>query len=669
MPDLIGQSLGRYHILEQLGEGGMATVYKARDMNLERDVAFKIIRPDVFGPIVLERLLERFKREARTLAKLSHPNIVPILDFGEYEGAPYLIMPYIAGGTLKQYLKKNIPYRESVRLLIPIARALAHAHQEGIIHRDVKPSNILITRTGDPMLSDFGIAKILDTEETRELTSTGVGIGTPEYMAPEQGMGSVDERVDVYALGVIFYEMVTGRRPYQADTPMAVMLKKNTEPLPRPTQFVRDLPSAVENVLIKALARDPENRFPTMTAFTNALTRLVDPKGASATSQTGFTQTEKKPGGSPNGSGTGKGRIGWFPVAIGVGLLSICLVAAAILAWQFIIKPLAGTDTPVPITDAALSPDSTVETAPTVPLPTTIIEPLIITATVVSAPGGYDLAFVSDRDNGFGNLQVVIARTSNLADYQILDNPPGYERAQWPSFCGQRVAMEAFDTDNSKAQWIYLLGQEMSPEKLNGSTRVDALGVPRCSPDGQYMAYSAQNGNYWDLVIADMGNGEIIFQSDARSHGRISGYASWQETSRSFIFEAISPDNVFLRVNDFPFSPTVPALVDVGQTGVHPSISPDGMKVAFACKKDQLCVTDLSSGQVQSIYQTISYEIVDWRERVTPVWSGDGQWIYFAGMDGGDWDIFRIRPDGSGVENLTRDWPSNEVMPAINWQE
>lgn len=272
---LIGQSLGRYHILEQIGEGGMATVYKARDLNLEREVAVKVIRTDIFGSAILERMLKRFQREGRALGKLTHPNIVPILDFGEYNGAPYLVMPYLPGGTLKQRLKGQMPYREALQMLIPVAQALVHAHQQGIVHRDVKPANILITRTGEPMLSDFGIARIIDSEETRDLTSAGVGIGTPEYMAPEQGMGQADERADIYALGIVLYEMITGRIPFRATTPMAVLLKKREEALPRPKQFIPDLPQAMENALIKALARDPGNRYQTMQEFLAALGRLT----------------------------------------------------------------------------------------------------------------------------------------------------------------------------------------------------------------------------------------------------------------------------------------------------------------------------------------------------------------------------------------------------------
>ena len=271
MASLIGQSLGRYHILEQLGEGGMATVYKAYDTRLETDVAMKVIRTENILPSTLERSLKRFEREAKALARLTHPNIVKVTDYGEYEDKPYLVMPYLPGGTLKQKLGKPIPWQEAARLLLPIARALDFAHRQNMIHRDVKPSNILITADGEPMLTDFGIAKILDLEETADLTGTGMGIGTPEYMAPEQWTGKTSTLSDQYALGVVLYEMLTGRKPYSADTPAAILLKQATEPLPRPGQFARDLPDKVERLLLKVLARNPADRYASMGEFAVAL--------------------------------------------------------------------------------------------------------------------------------------------------------------------------------------------------------------------------------------------------------------------------------------------------------------------------------------------------------------------------------------------------------------
>jgi len=188
----------------------MATVYKAYVTCLERNAAVKIILPQKQQS---EKFLKRFECEAKALAGLSHPNIVKVLDYGDYDGVPFIVMEYVHGGTLKKKLGKPIPWAEAADLLAPIAWALecAHKHPQKIVHRDVKPSNILLTQSGEPMLSDFGVAKILETEETMDLTGTGVGVGTPEYMSPEQGLGhGVDHRADIYALGVVFYEMVSG---------------------------------------------------------------------------------------------------------------------------------------------------------------------------------------------------------------------------------------------------------------------------------------------------------------------------------------------------------------------------------------------------------------------------------------------------------------------------
>ncbi len=255
----------------------MAMVYKAYDTHLEHEVAVKVIRIDDLPRSAEERALKRFEREAKALAKLDHPNIVKVMDYGEYEGSPYLVMPYLPGGTLKQYFKnkRRLDWREAVGLLLPITRALAYAHDEGVIHRDVKPSNILLTTSGEPMLTDFGVAKVIDEEVTQDLTGTSATVGTPEYMAPEQVISkTVDHRADIYALGVVMFEMVTGRRPYEADTPMAVLFKHASDPLPRPRDLVPDLPEQVEQVLLKALAKKPDDRYQDMGEFTSALKKM-----------------------------------------------------------------------------------------------------------------------------------------------------------------------------------------------------------------------------------------------------------------------------------------------------------------------------------------------------------------------------------------------------------
>jgi len=274
MSDLSGQYLGRYYLEERLGEGGMAVVYKAYDTRLERTVAIKIIRAAAFPTDELSKVRKRFEREAKLLAKLSHPNIVKVHDYGEHNESPYLVMEYMPGGTLKKKLGKPIPWQEAIRLLLPVARGVEYAHQHSLLHRDIKPANVLITDSGEPMLSDFGIAKLFEGGQTTALTGKGMVIGTPEYMAPEQWKGQSSPQSDLYSLGVVLYELLTGRKPYMADTPAAILIQQATEPLTRPSNFTKEIPDSLERVLIKALERESKERFHDVGAFVRALENI-----------------------------------------------------------------------------------------------------------------------------------------------------------------------------------------------------------------------------------------------------------------------------------------------------------------------------------------------------------------------------------------------------------
>lgn len=256
----------RYKILDLIGEGGIGKVYKAFDTSLERIVAVKFLRTENLPRNSETKMLKRFALEAHLLAKLSHPNIIKVTDYGHSETSPFLVMEYQPGGTLKELLKAHgrFSYQEAAKLLLPIVDALHYAHQNKIIHRDIKPSNILITGLGTPMLTDFGIAKVLQQDNPSELTGTAAIIGTPEYMAPEQSKGKeIDARADLYALGVVFYEVITGQKPFQADTPIAVMVMHARDNIPAPSQYVNDLPAFVESFIYKMLEKDPSKRYQT----------------------------------------------------------------------------------------------------------------------------------------------------------------------------------------------------------------------------------------------------------------------------------------------------------------------------------------------------------------------------------------------------------------------
>lgn len=296
MSTLVGKNIGKYQVLSRAGKGGMAVVYKARLPGQKQPVAVKVIQTEHLPQSGVARALKRFEREARALGRLDHPNIVKILDYGEHEGKPFLVMPYLTGGTLKEKINgQPMPWLEAIRLALPVARALVYAHGRHMIHRDVKPANILLDEDSQPLLSDFGIAKILDEEVTMDLTDSRATVGTPEYMAPEQVTSkTVDARADIYSLGVVLYEMITGRRPFQADTPIAVMVKHASEALPPPSGFVSNLPRAVETMLIQALAKKPQDRFEDMAAFLFSLEVLAGERSADQQSTDAFATVQQE---------------------------------------------------------------------------------------------------------------------------------------------------------------------------------------------------------------------------------------------------------------------------------------------------------------------------------------------------------------------------------------
>ena len=278
MPDLTGQTMGKYQLTERLGRGGMADVYKGYQPGLDRYVAVKVLHSHLAEDA---DFINRFKREAKTVAELRHPHIVQVFDFDVQGENYYMVMEYIPGGrTLKEILQDVAGRKErlspilALDVVAKLADALEYAHRLGMVHRDIKPSNILIPSPDRPVLSDFGIARIMGATG---LTASGAMIGTPAYMSPEQGRGEpADERSDIYALGVVLYEMVTGQPPYDADTPYGVILKHINDPIVPPHVLVGELPDAIERVVLKSLAKNPDDRYDSMAQMRDALRAALD---------------------------------------------------------------------------------------------------------------------------------------------------------------------------------------------------------------------------------------------------------------------------------------------------------------------------------------------------------------------------------------------------------
>jgi serine/threonine protein kinase len=428
------QKFGRYEIRAEIGRGGMATVYHAYDPRFEREVALKVLPREMLHD---PQFRTRFEREAKTIAMLEHPAIVPVYDFGEETGQPYFVMRYMTGGSLTERMKQGaMTVQDAAHLFERLAPALDEAHAKGIVHRDLKPGNILFDQYGEPYISDFGIAKIAATQSN--VTGSAI-VGTPAYMSPEQAQGEgIDGRSDIYGLGVILFELLTGQQPYHGDTPMSVVVKHITEPVPHILDVKPDLPPAIEIVIEKAMAKNRDERFPTVKSLTEALkavargespslndvektlvvsNKTLSAKPASPELKTLLAKRAQDPS-SPSTSSSPSRKTGLW-IGLGGFALLICVVAVAavflffkdripfLVAPTFTLSPTAGftatrdilpmvkTDTP-----GSLIPPITSET----PSPS-ITSPFVTSPSPISSKqrlailGGTDLiAFLNNRE-------------------------------------------------------------------------------------------------------------------------------------------------------------------------------------------------------------------------------------------------------------------------------
>ena len=271
MDSFVGQKLGQYEIQQVINKGGMGAVYRAFQPSLGRSVAIKILPPH---PSLDENVVKRFEREAKTIGTLQHPHILPLYDYGRQDNILYLVMAYADGGSLADLMSEGVlPLDTADRLVRAIASALDYAHRRGIVHRDIKPGNILLDSEGNALLADFGIVK--SAAESNNLTGTSI-IGTPAYMSPEQGKGdAIDGRSDVYSLGVMAFEMLTGKQPFTGETPMKVLLKHINDPIPAILDFNERLPVALQRVMRRVLSKDPAQRYGTGGEFASAFNKAL----------------------------------------------------------------------------------------------------------------------------------------------------------------------------------------------------------------------------------------------------------------------------------------------------------------------------------------------------------------------------------------------------------
>lgn len=378
MPFNVGENAGPYRIIEQFGQGGMATVFKAYHASLDRYVALKVLHPAFNQDPNFEA---RFQREARVVAKLEHPNIVPIYDYSEHEKRPYLVMKFIEGITLKARMDQGpLSSEEVTKIVDAVGSALAYAHKQGVLHRDIKPSNVLMANDGQIYLADFGLARIAQSGEST--LSSDMIMGTPQYISPEQAMGKgdLDQRTDLYSFGVMLYEMVVGKVPFNADTPFSIIHDHIYSPLPMPRTVNPNVPESVQRVLLKALAKEREDRFEDAARLVSAFkeawneagvpiqgsdvsvsqvipagvmtvsqpesidaTKIAEPTKVASVSATTAAAVEEKPGKAEAAPASKKKRSPW--IWVGAVLIVLCCVGGLAVARN---NRLSKASTPAP---------------------------------------------------------------------------------------------------------------------------------------------------------------------------------------------------------------------------------------------------------------------------------------------------------------------------------
>ena len=327
-----GQEIGTYRVVQKIGEGGFGAVYTAEDTAIGRQVVLKVLTTDVAGN---QEMLQRFQREVEMIARLEHPYILPVYEFGQVEGDPYIAMRYMRGGSLYDVLRKgSLSWEQLLGVHEQTAEALDFAHERDVIHRDLKPANVLLDESGNAYLADFGLAKTM--EGSRDLTATGGILGTPAYMSPEQVRGDkLDHRSDIYSFAVMVYESFAGENPFQVSAPMDYILKHMSEP-PRPiTSLVPELPPQVDTVFAQALAKDPEKRHNRATEFISQLRRAMTGEEVAIPAPEAATDPAQALGDSPTAMVESEQGRGIRPLvlvgAVGIVLVGIALVGVVLL--------------------------------------------------------------------------------------------------------------------------------------------------------------------------------------------------------------------------------------------------------------------------------------------------------------------------------------------------
>jgi len=699
---------GRYRIERELGHGGMGLVFLGEDVKHGRKVAVKILRPELTPSLGADRFL----REIRISAQLTHPNILTLIDSGSAGGFMYYVLPYVEGESLRERLRREqqLPLDEALRIAREAADALAHAHSLGIVHRDIKPENILF-EAGHAVVTDFGIARAVSEAGGEKLTESGLAVGTPAYMSPEQAMGSapVDARSDIYSLACVLYEMLAGAPPYGGPTPQAILARKTLEPVPGLRVVRETVPPAVEAAIMRALAKVPADRFATAHGFAEALSGTGETAGTpprvltmrrsrviaaasvivviAAASYVVLAVT----GGGPAGPGIGGAMftrltaepgVEWFPSLSPDGEWVVYTGEASGNRDIYLLS--VGGQNPINLTQDSPADDDQ----------------------AAFSPDGERIAFRSERDGGG---LFVMGRTGEAArrvtrfGVKPSWNPDGTQLA----FVTENVELNPQNSERPGELWV--------ADVATGETRrIDVLdaSVPSWSPHGQRIAYfhrlgQTARGHVWTVPVAggaptaatdglardwnpvwSPDGRYLYFVSDRggsmnlwrvridEESGRTLGAPEPVTTpATSLAHIGVSRDGrrivyssvlVTTNVQQATFDPVRGVMVGDpvwltrgSRRWANPDPSPDGQRVVFYSlvepEGDLYVMRADGTGPPRQLTGDSASDRV-------PRWSPDGEWIAVFSDRSGPLQIWKVRPDGSGLVQVT-DAPSNIAYP------
>jgi serine/threonine-protein kinase len=690
--DLIGKRFGGYAILDLVGVGGMATVYRAHQTSMDRMVAIKILPRHFLND---ETYMHRFEREVRIAAQLEHRGIVPVHDYGEFEGQPYIVMRYMPGGSVDDLLADGgMALDRLLRVVEQIAPALDFAHSKGVLHRDLKPSNVLLDEQGDAYLTDFGIARIMG-ETASTVTTQGV-VGTPSYMSPEQAQGGqLDGRSDIYSLGVMVFEMACGRRPFESDTPYGVAVKHVTEMPPMPRQFNPNLSPAVEQAILIAISKRREDRYADAVSFAEALKRAArglltvkdtEPsirlKAVDSLPYTAVSQPETAYPPPPAVAATPpefssvtpavrprsqeRGGIGGLIVSAGVGVLIGCgLLSALVVVALLVIANLSNAELPedyatdsgrslVTVTGAreiALTPINTVSreltraSAPTATGAPAVSTPVEsprqeVTAVPRRSP---KLVYAAEDEQGFNlyRLDLETSETARLTDH------PAHDIAPVVSPDGLRVAFLSRRDGNFD---LYVVGIEGGRALRLVDTPFD-IRAAVWSPEGARLYFTSDergDGSSDILSVAADGSDLRLIYTD----GTRCGDLAISPDGRTLVFVSGEPRDATtweLRRLDLATG-DVQRLTRNREKESSPHILPDG-SILYTTDGDgysSVALMEADGGNRRVVVDSPGY---DWGARLSP----DGTALIFTSDMSGRDAIYRLdweMPPGNGEPRL-----------------